>query len=332
MRFVAIDPGPRGRRRAAGRRGPVGLRAVSSATRIAALAALAFVAACAGAAREAPPADGPQPGTARARGGTPVERATVEARLRDARLVLLGEVHDNGAHHRLQAELVAAAASAGARPAVVFEMLDPARQDAIDAFLAGGGRDPDALATAAAWGQSGWPDFALYRPLFRAVLDAGLPIVAAGLPRGGALAPDAPERAAGFGLDEPLPPDEQAARLDEMFEGHCELLPRETLAPMVDFQRARDARLALRLLRAAGDGGRAILVAGNGHVRDGDVPALLERAGVARDAVVNVGLLEVDADGEIDPDADRFDFVLFTAAAEREDPCERLRERLAPAS
>lgn len=295
-------------------------------------AGLAAAIACAGPVRETPPAEPPRPGSAWTRGALPVERAALEARLGAARFVLLGEVHDNAEHHRLQAGLVAAAARAGTRPTVVFEMLDPARQPAIDAFLAGGGRDPDALAAAVAWEQSGWPDFALYRPLFRAVLDAGLPIVAAGLPRGGALAPDAPERDAGFGLDEPLPPDEQAARLDEMFAGHCELLPREALAPMVDFQRARDARMALALRRAAGDDGRAILVAGNGHVRDPDVPALLVRSGVARAAIANVGLLEVDPDGEIDPDADRFDLVLFTAAAEREDPCDRLRERLAPAS
>ncbi|HKJ24674.1 MAG TPA: hypothetical protein VKB65_07620, partial [Myxococcota bacterium] len=108
--------------------------------------------------------------------------------------------------------------------------------------------------------------------------------------------------------------------------GHCELLPREALAPMVEFQRARDARLALALLRGAGESGRAVLVAGNGHVRDGDVPALLERAGVARDAIVNVGLLE--AGPEADVEADHFDFAFFTPEAEREDPCEALRERL----
>jgi uncharacterized iron-regulated protein len=225
---------------------------------------------------------------------------------------------------------VAALADGEPAPAVAFEMLDPARQPEIDAFLAGDTRDPDAFAALVGWEASGWPDFAIYRPLFRAVLDAGLPIVAAGLPRGGALAPDAPERDAGFGLDEPLPPDEQAARLDEMFDGHCELLPREALGPMVEFQRARDARLALALLRAGAGRGRAVLVAGNGHVRDGDVPALLVRTGVPRDTIVNVGILEAATEPEAadDTEADRFDFALFTEAAERDDPCERLRERL----
>jgi len=259
----------------------------------------------------------------------PVAIDALEARVRAARFVLLGEVHDHPDHHRLQARLLRAAAGGEPAPAVVFEMLDPTQQDAIDAFLAGGGRDPDAFAARVDWAGSGWPDFALYRPLFAAALESGLPLVAAGLSRGDRLAADAPERTAGFGLDEPLPPDERAARLDELFVGHCELVPREALGPMVAAQRARDARMALALLRAAERHGRAVLVAGNGHVRRGDVPALLARAGVARGEIVSVGQLEVDPERPTvaETAADRFDFTVFTPAAEREDPCDALRER-----
>lgn len=299
------------------------------------IAAAALASACAcgsssgGTAHDAPGPvahDGSATAVSRA-GGAVIERDELLARLRAVRFVLLGEVHDNPHHHRIQAELVAKLARVVPPPAVVFEMLDPERQDAIDAFRGEGGRDPDAFAARVAWSESGWPDFALYRPLFEVVLDAGLPIVAAGLPRGRSLAPDAPERSAGFGLDEPLPPRQQAERLDEMFAAHCGLLPREHLASMVELQRARDARLALALLRAASDHGRAVLVAGNGHVRDDDTPALLERAGVARVAIANVGLLEPGSDD--DDRASRFDFRFVTPAAERDDPCESLRERFA---
>jgi uncharacterized iron-regulated protein len=257
--------------------------------------------------------------------------AALEAHMANARFVLLGEVHDNPHHHRLQARLLEALARQAEPPAVVFEMLAPAKQPAVDAFLGAGGRDPDVFAQRVAWADSGWPAFALYRPVFQAVLAAGLPVLAAELPRGETLAPDAPEREAGFGLDEPLAPEEQVARLDEMFAAHCGLVPREALAPMVAMQRARDARLALALLRGAQHSGRAALVAGNGHVRDGGVPALLARAGVAPDEVLAVGLLEVDpAQTRIaDSEAHRFDAAVFTPAPEREDPCESLRERLA---
>lgn len=306
------------------------------AARAFSIAALSGAIACAassglGAFQATRHADHPRVGTVASRSHGAVELAAVETRLLAARFVLLGEVHDHPDHHRIQARFVEQLASAGRPPAVVFEMLDPAKQEAIDAFLTEGGRDPDAFAARVRWSESGWPTFALYRPIFRAALEAGLPILAAGLPRSGSLAPDAPERSAGFGLDEPLPASEQAERLEEMFVGHCELMPRETLAPMVEIQRARDARLALALLRAEAVHGRAVLIAGNGHVRDGDVPALLVRAGVPRDAIVSVGLLEVDPEQTTvaETEANPFDFAVFTPVAERQDPCQGLRERFA---
>jgi len=260
-----------------------------------------------------------------------VDRGALRARALAARFVLLGETHDNPAHHRLQARLVAQLAAEWPRPpAVVLEMLDPEDQPAIDAFRAAGRRDPDAFAARVGWAESGWPDFALYRPLFRAVLDAGLPILAAGLPRDELLAPDAPERAPRFGLGEPLPPPERAARLDELYAAHCELVPRDALAPMLERQRERDVRLARLLLRGARAQGRAVLVAGNGHVRESGVPAVLARAGVEPGAILSVGLLEVEPGRtRVEAtEAGRFDLAVFTPAAAREDPCERLRRRL----
>jgi len=257
----------------------------------------------------------------------------LERRARAARFVLLGEVHDNPVHHRLEARVIAALATSPRPPAVVFEMLDRAQQSEVDAFLAEGRRDPDAFAARVGWAESGWPEFALYRPVFAAVLEGGLPILAAGLPRG-AMGRDEPpagwrER---FGLAEPLPPAEQAHRLEEMFESHCELIPREQLGPMVTMQRARDARMADALLRGAEARGQAVLVAGSGHARRPDVPELLERAGTARSATLSIGFLEVDPEPRRleDPEVQGFDVAVFTATAEREDPCERLRRRLAP--
>jgi len=255
----------------------------------------------------------------------------LERRARAARFVLLGEVHDNPVHHRLEARVIAALATDPRPPAVAFEMLDRARQPAIDAFLAEGGRDPDALAARVGWAESGWPDFALYRPVFAAVLEGGLPIFAAGLPRGAIDRSEPAGWGERFGLGEPLPPAEQSRRLEEMFQSHCELIPRSQLGPMVTMQRARDARMAASLLRGAELRGRAALVAGSGHARRAGVPAMLERAGVARAEVLSIGFLEVGPelhrieDGAVQG----FDLAVFTAPAEREDPCESLRRRLA---
>lgn len=257
-----------------------------------------------------------------------IDRDGLERELAAARYVLLGEHHDNPEHHHLQASLVAALAAGPHPPAIVFEMLESGQEPAIEAFLAErttseARRDVLEFAERVEWAESGWPEFAIYRPLFEVVLAAGLPIFGAGLPRGDSLAPDAPERAPRFGLHEPLPPEERAARIEEMFVAHCEQVPEEILAPMVEKQRARDARMANVLLRAAEQAGRAILVAGNGHVRHAGVEAVLVRAGVERSGIASVGLLEVGSEEReiADTGADRFDFTILTPTIEREDPC-----------
>jgi hypothetical protein len=92
------------------------------------------------------------------------------ARAAGADLVLLGEKHDNPDHHRLQAWLLDALARAGRRPAVVFEMIPRDRAGALATALGASPSDPDALAEALDWSHSGWPPFALYRPVFEVAL------------------------------------------------------------------------------------------------------------------------------------------------------------------
>jgi uncharacterized iron-regulated protein len=262
--------------------------------------------------------------------GAPIDAVSLDRRVASARFLLLGEIHDNPDQHRIQARFVDLLAAGPRPPAVVFEMLDHARQPEIDAFLAEGLRDPDAFAARVRWQESGWPPFALYRPLFEATLRSGLPILAAGLPRGRTSDPTGPETDPRFGLAVPLPPEEQAARIEQMFASHCELIPRDQLGPMLAMQRARDARLAEAVLRGEALAGAAVLVAGGGHVKPGGVPSLLERVGIPRPEILSIGLLEVAPEHTRveDTDADRFDVAIFTPAAGREDPCERLRRRL----
>jgi len=266
--------------------------------------------------------------------GARIDRPALVARLAAAGVVLLGETHDNPRHHAWQAELLAALVAEGRRPAVAFEMIEMNQQPAVDSARRTRPRDPDLLAHAVAWQDSGWPPFALYRPIFAAALDADLPVVAANLPmadvralaRGGLGGID-PVRAAALGIDRPLTAEVQAALEAEMSESHCGMLPREMLGGLVLAQRARDAQLAESIRGAASTGAVGIL--GAGHARtDRGVPARLRE--IAPDlTVASIAFLEVDPE-EREPagyaeifGAPRlpFDVVVFTDPEPREDPC-----------
>lgn len=238
-----------------------------------------------------------------------------------ADVVFLGEVHDNPAQHANQARAVAAIKPA----ALVFEMLTP-EQAAAGATAPRD--DADALAAAVDWAGRGWPDFAHYYPIFAAAPDARL--YGAGVPRDaarrafglGAAAAFGPD-AAQFGLDRPLPAEQQATREAEQMAAHCNALPEEMLGGMVEAQRLRDATLAQAAAQALADtGGPVVVITGNGHARqDRGAPVALTLA-VPGASILALGQYETSA-----PDTPPYDMWLVTQAAEREDPCEAFRKR-----
>ena len=242
-----------------------------------------------------------------------------------ADVIFLGEVHDNPRHHAGQARAIAAI---GPR-AVVFEMLTPGQASRITPDLLADGA---ALGRVLGWEEAGWPDFAIYFPIFRALGEAR--IYGAARPRPEArmafkegAAAVFGSGAARFGLDRPLPEDELSARIDEQYEAHCRAMPREMMGGMVEAQRLRDGALAEAALRAWREtGGPVVVITGNGHARrDWGAPALLEKAAPEL-SVISVGFLEegegAASEGGEDPP---FDFWVITPAAERPDPCARLR-------
>jgi len=252
---------------------------------------------------------------------TPVSAEEISAQDLPSRIVavapqvlVLGEVHDNGAHHRAQAAAVAAL-----KPkALVFEMLDPAQAAKVTPALIG---KPDELAKVLGWDAAGWPDFALYAPIFAAAPEAK--IYGAALPRDVVrramkepLAQVFPE-AARFGIDTPYPADLQARLEAETQVDHCNALPPDLLPGMVAAQRLRDAAFAEASLRAATEtGGPVALITGSGHARtDRAVPALIAHADPAV-KVIALGQLERPAVGE-----QPFDWWIVTDPAPREDPC-----------
>lgn len=235
------------------------------------------------------------------------------ARLPPADVTILGEVHDNGLHHLAQAAAIAAV-----KPkAVVFEMLSAEQAALITSELL---LDQAALKMALKWDDSGWPDFALYYPIFAALGDAS--IYGAARPRdevrrafGEGAAGVFGEGAQRLGLDLPLPDDQMARRAQEQFEAHCEAMPLEMMGGMVEAQRFRDAAFSDVVLRATTDGS-VVLIAGNGHARiDWAVPFMLKIAAPEL-SVLSVGMLEQPV-----TDTPPYDVWLQTGAAEREDPC-----------
>lgn len=232
-----------------------------------------------------------------------------------ADVYVLGEVHDNPAHHAEQARLVAEITPA----AVVWEMLRP---DQLAAAAGVDHADAAALGAALGWEASGWPDFAMYHPIFLAAPRAEM--IGAAVPKDtlsravkeGAAAVVGPKAAALWALG-PLDPQDQAAREREQQEAHCNALPESLLPGMVEAQRLRDQTMAEAALAALDRGLRPVVViTGTGHARrDQGIPAAL--------AAARPGL-KVWALGQVEqaaPPDSPFDAVNVTAPAPREDPC-----------
>ncbi|MBT8454777.1 MAG: ChaN family lipoprotein [Rhodobacteraceae bacterium] len=238
-----------------------------------------------------------------------------------ADVVILGEVHDNPTHHAHQALAIDAM-----KPrAIVFEMLTDRQALRITPALLS---DEAALGRALGWEDSGWPDFAMYYPIFAAGKDAAF--------FGGAIPGDEVRRAVSdgaasvfgaaapiFGLDNALDELQQVLREAMQLSAHCDALPASVLPGMVEAQRLRDAGLARAVLAAMAEtGGPVAVITGNGHARrDWGIPAALEAA--APDlSILSIGQFETSRDGP-----QPFDLWLVTDPEPREDPCIAFKSR-----
>ena len=261
------------------------------------------------------------------------EAGTLVQRLKGADVVVLGEVHDNPLHHEFQADIVTALAPAG----LSFEMVAP-EDESMLARLRRERAPAAVLGAALRWEERGWPDFAMYAPIFEA---AGRAEVTGGAvdPRILALAMEEGAAVAGrsalgasvvrYGLEADLDEAMLAEAVAEQVRAHCDAIPEALAERMVEAQRVRDAAFADAVLRARalGDDGQVVLIAGKGHGRiDRGVPALVERA-APNLQVVTIAFAEV-REGAEDWQAyagggpsPLYDYLWFTEAAEREAPC-----------
>ena len=251
----------------------------------------------------------------------------------NADYLLLGEVHDNAAGHaqrlRWLQQLVLQR-----KVAVVFEQFDRESQAALDQAVLQwqSSRTPAdeaasrTIAEAAAFNFKGWK-WPLYAPVVTLALQQGLPMGAANLSRA--------QMVALMGGGRPAPPEpeswgekERAALLQEVREGHCNLMPEAQLPVMAAAQRARDDEMARAMIAMHQRSGLpVVLLAGNGHLRrDLAVPAWLrQHAPQAR--VVSVAVLEQGTPQSFDPAA-VYDAFTWVPPEDRPDPCIALRQRL----
>ena len=256
--------------------------------------------------------------------------------------ILLGEIHDNRDHHLIQAWITARLTAKRNYKALVMEMLSGDQSGQLEKFLARPGAAAPALGPAVDWQKRGWPDWKYYQPIAAAALKAGMGIFA-GISRRQTIRAigrkgfdTLPEGLANrFRLDLALPDALEKSLRSEIVESHCNLLPAAATGPMVNVQRFKDAVMADAMLRHADNSG-AILIAGNGHVRtDRGVPWYLARRhpGIKMASVfiaeVHTGttapgdLVAHYPDGRI-----AAQFVWFTPARARKDPCEQMRRMM----
>lgn len=242
--------------------------------------------------------------------------------LREARFILLGEVHDNPHHHAWRAQWLRTLLADGRPTRVVFEQLDRDRDADLRRARAATPTDSAAIARAGGLDEKGWR-WPLHQPLFDAAVAGRADIT------GGNLARDAIRAVVRQGPSA-VPVDlapllqapgwtnaQQRATEADIEHGHCGALPPTQFASMALAQRTRDVALAHAML-AAPPGTRVVLIAGNGHVRqDRGVPHHLRASGVPAAQIVSVGFVEV---GDT-PAPGAYDRAVTTARAERPDPC-----------
>lgn len=270
-----------------------------------------------------------------------IDNDALLAQARSSRIVLLGETHDNLAHHAWQNRVLAVLAAQQPAPALVMEQFDLEQQPAIDSILRSDKPAETRAALLLALMPDGW-NKAGYRSLLETASRYRLPVVAGNLSRAslrtvsrdGFDALGAGE-ALRLGLDHrgTWQPAQQQALETDVAEGHCGMLPVSAIGAVARAQRARDAVLADRMLTAANRPGQPGVVAilGRGHVRrDLAVPLYL----TLRTPELTVLVVDFDevTDDRIAPDyatgtlGKRYDVVVFSPAVERaDDPCKELR-------
>ncbi|WP_412852002.1 ChaN family lipoprotein [Ectothiorhodospira shaposhnikovii] len=224
--------------------------------------------------------------------GARISESELMNRLRDADTVLIGELHGNVQHHRVQARIIQMLVDAGAEPDLYFEMLSERQEKRYEiyrnmvkqpvAFLTLEDHDR-AREEALEWSARGWHRWDAYAPLFEMADRAELAVLHADLPdplmRNVSLYGS---MAIPRSLRDQLFPLGRVGELESISQCLLPLMRNShqldegssAIGGLVIAQLARDAYMALRLSQGRG---QRVLVAGREHVRtDVGVPRHLK--------------------------------------------------------
>ncbi len=249
--------------------------------------------------------------------------------------VMIGEYHDNPQHHRLQATIISRLP--GKKAIVGFEQLDDEQKPKLDNYLKESSDDAEGLGEAVGWKKSGWPPYPYYKPIFAAILTKKwhiTPLMFArqktkAIFKEGYPAIFDKQEIKELGLMNAFPKAVIEYRAGLMNDAHCGMMPAKILLPLVSAQIAKDAYMAQSLHRQI-EGKRGVVIAGNGHVRkDWGIPVFLAKLR-PKSKITVISIIEVDPK-KLDPSqyleasVNLSDYVVFTAAYSRTDPCERMK-------
>jgi len=266
-----------------------------------------------------------------------IERAELSQKMLASEYLLLGERHDNMAHHQHQTWAIEQLHVARKQAAVAFEMVDDRQGNLLARH-----RISSVEQMIAVLGQfkNHWYYEQRYKDLFSAVLAAGYAVVPANLSR------DRLKQISKKGEDGlpgayrkmlkqvSLSDRQMQSLLREIKASHCNMLGDKTAAKLALSQRLRDAVMAHSLSKIRTP--LKVFIAGAGHVRkDRGVPLYL--ANINKGArVLSLGFSEVDADKIHATDYARrwggkqlpFDYVWFTPQVKRADLCEQFKKHM----
>ncbi|WP_251048106.1 ChaN family lipoprotein [Halomonas sp. ISL-56] len=186
-------------------------------------------------------------------------------------VVLLGEQHDDIAHHRWQLHTLAGLHALRDDLVIGLEMLPRSAQPALDAWIAGE-LDDNTLLEQTQWDEAWGFDSALYMPILAFARMAQIPLVALNI------APELRQRLVTDGWERvpaderfAIPPPQPASasyrsRLTEVFNQHAMGEDPESLERFIQAQLTWDTAMAQRLAEATESGALAVGLMGLGHV------------------------------------------------------------------
>jgi len=252
--------------------------------------------------------------------------------------VMLGETHDNIKHHQDQGWIIRELSKQKPNIAVVFEMVNEEQANTINGT--------DNLTTEKALdileeAKTGWEYKKYYGPVFESVVEAKLKIYPADLDRTTMIKvvregqDNAPNELQTLLEKNQLSDEDREALRKEIEATHCGMINEEMTKAMMLGQRIRDAAIGNNLYQAKIAGFDAVvLISGSGHVRKDRGAPMYLKAEDPNASILSIAWMEVSEDAT-DPkdyakpwghEAMPFDYVIFTPAADRPDPCEEMKK------